>query len=341
MAILVTGGLGYIGSNTVAEILKCTSEDVIVLDSLHNSSIQRLSQLKEDVGDEAFNRLSFIECDIRDLESVTSLTQNYRTFISAIIHFAGLKSVDKSFDAPLEYYSVNVEGTISLLKFAETLTNLQRIVFSSSATVYGNCAALPIVETSPLSATNPYGRTKLHCEQILEDYAAREAETGSSVDVVALRYFNPVGASKSGFLGDDLSSDPPASLFPSIANHKRRGSGEFVIFGDDYPTRDGTCIRDFVSVSDLASAHIAALRASLESPFEAINVGTGVGYSIREVLDTFKKFVHISYSVGPRRPGDVAEGYADTTKASSHLNWTSKDSLRDMVSSELKFWATR
>lgn len=341
MSILITGGLGYIGSNTVAEILRSTSENIIVLDNLYNSSTDRLTQLEKEVGVDVLDRLLFIECDIRDLENIQRSTFGMQSSITNIIHFAGLKSVDKSFEDPIEYYSVNVEGTITLLKYADTLPNLQRLVFSSSATVYGDCAVLPILENSPLCSTNPYGRTKLQCEQILKDYAEMCARTGFSVDVVALRYFNPVGASKSGFLGDDLSSDPPASLFPSIANHKSRGSGEFVIFGDDYPTRDGTCVRDFISVSDLASAHIAALQANLENPFEAINVGTGVGYSIREVLDTFKQFEPISYKVGPRRPGDVAEGYADTSKASLHLNWTSEDSLRDMVSSELQFWSTR
>lgn len=341
MAVLVLGGLGYIGSNTVAEILQTQSSQVIAFDNLSNTSLQRLSQIQKEVGSEAYKNFNFIGGDIRsDLYKV--LTRFAVEEIEHIIHFAALKSVDQSFNRPLDYYSTNVHGTIEVLRFAETLPNLKTLVFSSSATVYGDNSQLPLVEDSPLSSTNPYGQTKIQCEAILRDFSQSFVNINPNFKAIALRYFNPVGASKKGFLGDDLSSDPPASLFPSIANYQSRNNGEFVINGGDYPTSDGTCVRDFISVHDLAKAHLAAIQADkLSEGFHAINVGSGTGYSIKEVLSTFEQYLPITYRIGERRPGDVAEGFADVSKAKLSLGWEAQDSLDTMVKSELNVWNSR
>ena len=319
--VLVTGGAGYIGSHCCVELLDAGYE-VVVLDNLCNSSRESLRRVQKISG----KSVKFEEVDLRD-EAATSRVVGAHDF-EAVIHFAGLKAVGESVEAPLRYYSNNVSGTLSLLRAMEE-HGLRRIVFSSSATVYGDPTSLPINETSPTSATNPYGGTKLVIERILEDLAASDP----AWKVILLRYFNPIGAHESGRIGEDPRGIPN-NLMPYIMQVAVGRRPHLRVFGDDYPTRDGTGVRDYVHVVDLVLGHIAALRKLDETQAcSAYNLGTGMGYSVLEVVAAARKATgrEIPCENLPRRPGDIAECYADVSLAAQELGWQAERDLDTMV----------
>lgn len=311
MKVLVTGGAGYIGSHTVLELLSAGHE-VVVIDNLDNSSQESLKRVAEITG----KKPEFVEADVRDefvLDKIFSAGN-----IDAVIHFAGLKSVDESVRLPLLYYKNNLGSTLALLSQMEK-HDVKKLVFSSSATVYGDPAKLPITEDMPLSATNPYGQTKLIIEQILSDVVV----TNNGWNITSLRYFNPVGAHESGLIGEDPSG-PPNNLLP-YASQVVVGKREILnVFGDDYDTADGTGIRDYVHVTDLAKAHIAALgHLDHENEYKVYNIGTGKGVSVFELIESLKEASgrDVPYKVVGRRPGDIANCYADVSLAEKELNW--------------------
>ena len=324
--ILVTGGTGYIGSHTVVKLLKASYE-VVILDNLSNSKISVIDRIEKITN----KRPSFIEGDIRDQSLLNKLFSDHR--IDAVIHFAGLKAVGESVEEPLKYYENNVGGSITLLEAMKN-ANVTQMVFSSSATVYGEPQELPIKEDHPLNPTNPYGETKLAVENLLRDLY----RSSSSWKIFILRYFNPVGAHQSGLIGED-PNDIPSNLFPYIA---KVAMGEFEslkVFGDDYDTRDGTGVRDYIHVIDLAEAHIKALEKLSQSKCEAINLGTGQGYSVLEIIKAFEKMSNraINLSITDRRKGDVASCFADPTKAKSFLNWVALNNI-DQMCRDSWFW---
>ena len=320
-SILVTGGAGYIGSHCCLELLDAGYE-VVALDNLCNSARESLRRVEEITG----KSLSFEEVDLLD-EDATKRVVGAHEF-EAVIHFAGLKSVGESIDAPLHYYQNNVSGTLNLLR-AMRGHGLNRIVFSSSATVYGNPASLPVREDFSTSANNPYGRTKLMVEEILRDYAASDP----SWKVTLLRYFNPVGAHESGRIGEDPRG-VPNNLMPYIMQVAVGRRPYLRIFGADYPTRDGTGVRDYVHVVDLARGHVAALRRLDEmNGCAAYNLGTGTGYSVLEMVEAARKATgrEIPYEIVARRPGDVAACYADPSRAERELGWRAELDLDAMA----------
>ena len=328
MNILLTGGTGYIGSHT-AVVLTSAGHQVVLYDNLANSDASVVDRLEKIAG----ARLPFVLGDIRHTALLVSTLKTYG--IEAVIHFAGLKAVGESVQNPLEYYDNNLGGTISLLN-AMTEVGIKRLVFSSSATVYGNPQYLPIDEAHPRSATNPYGRTKLHIENILEDLAASDANWR----ITSLRYFNPVGAHDSGLIGED-SNCVPNNLMPFLA---RVAAGKLPclnIFGGDYDTPDGTGVRDYIHVMDLAEGHLAAVNlVSAEgAPFDAINLGTGRGRSVLEMIKAFEQAsgLSIQSQIVPRRAGDVAACYAKADKAANSLAWVASRTLDDMCRSTWKF----
>ncbi len=328
MNILLTGGTGYIASHT-AVILTNAGHKVVLYDNLVNSNTSVVSKLEKITG----VRLPFVEGDIRDTDLLASTLKTYG--VAAVIHFAGLKSVGESVPNPLEYYDNNVGGTISLLK-AMTEASIKRLVFSSSATVYGDPQYLPIDEAHPRSATNPYGRTKLHIENILEDLAASDA----GWHITCLRYFNPVGAHKSGLIGEDPNG-VPNNLMPFLA---RVAAGKLPclnIFGGDYDTPDGTGVRDYIHVMDLAEGHLAAVNlVSVEgAPFDAFNLGTGRGQSVLEMIKAFEQACGLSIQsqIIPRRAGDISACYAKADKAATSLGWVASRPLDDMCHSTWMF----
>ena len=309
--ILVTGGAGYIGSHTAVELMK-TGHQVVIVDNLCNSSLAVLDRIRA-LGGEG---LSFTQADVRDRAAIDRLFAEHR--IDGVIHFAGLKAVGESVAQPLRYFDNNVGSTLTLLQ-AMDHAGVRRIVFSSSATVYGDPEQVPITESSLLQVTNPYGRTKLMCEDILRDLQAADPRW----HVAILRYFNPVGAHDSGTIGEHPNGIPN-NLMPFITQ-VAVGQREFLsIFGQDYPTPDGTGVRDYIHVVDLAQGHLAALNyLHKQQASITVNLGTGRGVSVKELADTFARVtgVPVPYRYVDRRPGDVAACYADTRLAEKALGW--------------------
>jgi len=320
MKILVTGGAGYIGSHTCLELLEAGYE-VIVVDNLSNSKEESLKRVQEITG----KRLELHKIDLLDKEALNSVFENSQ--VDAVIHFAGLKAVGESVSIPLRYYHNNITGTLNLCEVMEK-NNVMNIVFSSSSTVYGDPHKVPIREDFPLSATNPYGRTKLMIEEILRDiHAANKAWK-----IISLRYFNPVGAHSSGRIGEDPNGIPN-NLLPYISQVAVGRLPRLYVFGNDYPTADGTGVRDYIHVVDLAIGHLKALeKLSSLSGVAAYNLGAGRGYSVLELLEAFKKASdkEIPYTIAARRPGDIAACYADPSKAKSELGWAAERGLEEM-----------
>lgn len=320
MTVLVTGGAGYIGSHTCVRLLECGYE-IAVIDDLSNSHFESLRRVKQLTGKD----FRFYQ---EDLRSETALERIFReNQIEAVIHFAGYKAVGESVQMPLKYYDNNLSATLTLLKVMEQ-HRVKNLVFSSSATVYGNPGSVPILEDFPLSATNPYGMTKLMIETILKDI--HKADT--SWNIALLRYFNPIGAHESGMLGEDPSGIPN-NLMPYITQVAVGKLDKLRVFGDDYPTKDGTGVRDYIHVVDLADGHLAALKQlAAECGLLVCNLGTGVGYSVLEMVHAFEKASgkKIPYEITERRPGDIAVCYADAGRAKRDLQWKAARSLDEM-----------
>ena len=321
MSILVTGGTGYIGSHTVVELLNI-GEKVVIVDNLSNSKLCVLDRIETITG----KRPIFVECDLLDMDKLSSVFDAYPD-IDSVIHFAGFKAVGESCSLPIKYYHNNLTGTFNLLKcMVEHKVN--RIVFSSSATVYGLPKSVPIREDFPLSTTNPYGETKLMIERILKDCTVAYPE----LSVCVLRYFNPIGAHKSGLIGEDPRGIPN-NLLPYIAKVAAGKLECLGVFGNDYPTKDGTGVRDYIHVVDLALAHLKAIEYTAKMKgIDYINVGTGNGYSVLEMVEAFGKAwgAPVKYKISPRRPGDIAECYADPEKAYKVLGWRAERGLAEM-----------
>jgi UDP-glucose 4-epimerase len=320
MQVLVTGGAGYIGSHTCLELLQAGYE-IIVADNLANSKEESLKRVQELAG----KSLRVHRVDLLDKETLDTIFESYS--IEAVIHFAGLKAVGESVTIPLRYYHNNVTSTLILCQVMKK-HNVKNLVFSSSATVYGEPQKVPITEDFPLSATNPYGRSKLMVEDILRDVQRAD----ESWNVAILRYFNPVGAHSSGRIGEDPNGIPN-NLLPYIAQVAVGKLPELFVFGDDYPTHDGTGVRDYIHVVDLALGHLKALDKLTSNPgLLTYNLGTGRGYSVLEVVAAFEKASgkKIPYQIIGRRPGDVASCYADPTKARRELGWSAGRGIDEM-----------
>ncbi|MDR3323079.1 MAG: UDP-glucose 4-epimerase GalE [Zoogloeaceae bacterium] len=327
MNILLTGGMGYIGSHT-AVALTAAGHRVVLYDNLSNSSVDVLGRLAEITG----QTLPFIHADIRATQTLVKTLKTHA--IDAVIHFAGLKAVGESVEKPIDYYANNVAGTISLLE-ALRATAIQTLVFSSSATVYGDPQYLPLDEQHPLSVTNPYGRCKLHIEEILSDVVHADPHW----KIACLRYFNPVGAHDSGLIGENPAGIPN-NLMPYVARVAARQLPEVRVFGHDYPTPDGTGVRDYIHVMDLAEGHAAALTYLATHPgWHALNLGTGQGYSVLEMINAFAAASGqpIPHQITPRRPGDVAQCYANPAKARETLGWSARRTLNEMCASTWRF----
>ncbi len=318
--VLVTGGAGYIGSHTCVELLEAGYR-VVVVDNLSNSSPEALRRVQEITGRE----LDFVETDIRDDAAMATVFDSYP--VDSVIHFAGLKAVGESVERPLAYYDNNVGGTVTLLEVMAD-KGVKKIVFSSSATVYGDPASLPIREDFPLSATNPYGRSKLFIEEILRDLHCADP----AWDIGILRYFNPVGAHPSGRIGEDPAGIPN-NLMPYIAQVAVGKLERLSVFGGDYPTPDGTGVRDYIHVVDLARGHLAALARLDERPgCVTYNLGTGTGYSVLDMVKAFERASgrEVPYQVVERRPGDIAACWADPSLARRELGWEAQHDLQAM-----------
>lgn len=320
LKILVTGGAGYIGSHTTLALLR-SGHSVLVIDNLDNGNIEALERVQK-----LSNRtLEFLQSDVREVQALDKAFDEFRP--DAVIHFAGLKAVGESVAKPARYYDVNVGGTATLLTAMER-ANCERIVFSSSATVYGEPQYLPCDENHPLKPINPYGRTKLMGENLLKDWSSAK----KSRHAVAMRYFNPVGAEASGLIGEDPTG-VPNNLMP-IISQVAVGRREFMqVFGNDYDTIDGTGVRDYIHVVDLAHAHVAAVeKIETLEPFEVINVGTGKGLSVLQMIQEFEKQSGktIAYRVVQRRPGDAPEVWADATKATDKIGFKSSFGIVEM-----------
>ncbi len=327
MKILVTGGAGYIGSHTCLELLK-DGYEVVVVDNLSNSNEESLKRVQELAG----KTLTFHEVDLLDKKSLDAVFSG--ASVDAVVHFAGLKAVGESVTIPLSYYHNNVTGTLILCEVMGK-HNVKNLVFSSSATVYGDPHKVPITEDFPLSATNPYGRTKLMIEEILRDlHRADEAW-----NVVRLRYFNPVGAHPSGRIGEDPNGIPN-NLLPYISQVAVGKLPLLSVFGNDYPTPDGTGIRDYIHVVDLALGHLKALEKLTTSPGVATyNLGTGQGYSVVEMVSAFEKASgkKVPYKIVGRRPGDIASCYADPSLAREELDWSTEKGINEMCADAWKW----
>lgn len=318
--ILLTGGAGYIGSHTCVELLSA-GYDVVVVDNLSNSSRESINRVEKITG----KPISFYEIDILDFNGLQRVFREHQ--ISSVIHFAGLKAVGESVDKPLEYYWNNISGTVALCQVMQEF-DVRDIVFSSSATVYGDPASLPIKEGFPTSATNPYGRSKLVIEEILKDLNVSDSRWNVSL----LRYFNPVGAHKSGMIGEDPSGIPN-NLMPYIAQVASGKLESLSVFGNDYTTVDGTGVRDYIHVVDLAKGHLKALEYMQQnSGVNVFNLGTGEGYSVMEMVSAFEQASgkKIPYKFVERRPGDIAACYADPTLAEKELVWKAELGLEQM-----------
>jgi UDP-glucose 4-epimerase len=321
MAILVTGGAGYIGSHTVVE-LQNAGEDVVVMDNLANSSKKCLERVEALTG----KKVPFYEADIRDREALEKIFSNEK--IDSVIHFAGLKAVGESVQKPWEYYDNNVTGTLTLVDVMRK-HNCKNIIFSSSATVYGDPAMIPITEECPKGqCTNPYGWTKSMLEQILSDIQKADPEW----NVVLLRYFNPIGAHKSGTIGENPNGIPN-NLMPYITQVAVGKLPKLNVFGNDYDTHDGTGVRDYIHVVDLAKGHVKALKKLAPgSGLNIYNLGTGVGYSVLDIVKNFEEAtgVKIPYEIKDRRPGDIATCYSKADKAKKELGWVAENGIKEM-----------
>ena len=324
--ILVTGGLGFIGSHTAVTLI-CNNFEVLILDDLSNTSIDMLDGIEKACG----KRPYFEQIDLKDKSKVTQLFETYK--IDGIIHFAAYKAVGESKEKPLDYYNNNLSSLINLLSVAEDQKYRIPFIFSSSCTVYGEPDHLPVAENEPIkTALSPYGNTKQICEEILADLT----KVNANIPVIALRYFNPIGAHASNEIGE-LSQGTPQNLIPFITQSAAGIQGPITIFGNDYPTKDGTCIRDYIHVMDLADAHLVALKHlnnhSDPPAYEVFNVGTGKKTSVLEILHTFERVTNVSlrYTIGERREGDVVETYADTTKINYILGWQASKTLDDAL----------
>ena len=320
MKLLLTGGTGYIGSHT-AVVLSQAGHEVVLLDNFSNSKQAVLGRLETILG----HALPFVQADVRDTAKVTQALQTHG--IQAVVHFAGLKAVGESVAQPLNYFANNVQGTLSLLQ-AMQAAQVHQLVFSSSATVYGEPQYLPLDEQHPTSATNPYGRTKLHIEEMLHDLSA----SNPAWRIACLRYFNPVGAHDSGLIGEDPNGIPN-NLMPFVAQVAAGLRPAVQVFGNDYDTPDGTGMRDYIHVMDLAQGHLAALHfLQAQTGWHAINLGTGQGHSVLEMVKAFEAASGkpVAYNIVPRRPGDVASCYAKVDKAQTWLNWQASRGLPQM-----------
>lgn len=320
MSILVTGGAGYIGSHTCIELLEAGYE-IVVVDNLCNSSEEALRRVQRITGKE----LKFYQVDLLDRDKLINVFE--QETIETVIHFAGLKAVGESVHKPLEYYRNNITGTLVLLEVMRSF-DVKNIVFSSSATVYGNPGKVPIKEDFPLSVTNPYGRTKLMLEEIFHDLYTAD----SNWNIILLRYFNPIGAHNSGLIGEDPKGIPN-NLVPYITQTAAGKLETVGVFGTDYPTPDGSGVRDYIHVVDLALGHVKAVEKLSEQPgIKVYNLGTGTGYSVLEMLHAFGEVCgrEIPYVLKERRPGDIAVCYADASLAGKELQWTARKDLREM-----------
>ncbi|ADH92880.1 UDP-glucose 4-epimerase GalE [Arcanobacterium haemolyticum] len=328
--VLVAGGAGYIGSHTTVELLN-KGYDVVCVDNFSNSSPEAIKRVEAITG----KSLRFYDADIRDRATLTEVfTENS---IDWVIHFAGFKAVGESVAKPLEYYDNNIGGALTLLEVMRE-HDVKKFVFSSSATVYGEAVDLPLTENSPSGlATNPYGRTKVFEEQILQDLFAADP----SWTIVILRYFNPVGAHESGLIGEDPKGIP-ANLTPYVAKVAVGELDKVQVFGGDYDTPDGTGVRDYIHVVDLARGHVAATDTLTEPGVFVYNLGTGHGYSVLEVIRAYEKAAgkEIPYQIVDRRPGDVASSYADASKAQRELHWNATHTMEDMAESSMR-WQTQ
>tara|TARA_R110001592_G_C13172154_1_gene749956 strand:- start:405 stop:1433 length:1029 start_codon:yes stop_codon:yes gene_type:complete len=326
--ILVTGGCGYIGSHTVVKLIENNFE-VTIIDDLSNSKEFILDNIEKITG----VKPNFLKCDLKDLSQVKNILRNHNDF-EAVIHFAAYKAVGESVKEPLKYYQNNVGSLLNLL-ICSKKQGIHKVIFSSSATVYGNPEIVPITEQQktkrPFSA---YGNTKKMAEEILEDIA----KSSKDFSVISLRYFNPIGAHSSGLIGE-LPNGVPNNLMPYITQTATGKREKLMMYGNDYPTKDGTPIRDYIHVVDLAQAHVQALKRLLNNeqdvPFEVFNLGTGKGYSVLEVIEAFEKVTHqkLNYEIVERREGDVPVLYAATKLAEEKLNWQAKSELAEMISS--------
>ena len=327
MSILVTGGAGFIGSHTVVELLK-EDYDVVVVDNLSNSNPESMRRVQEITG----RNFQFYNADVADSLAMENIFLQEN--IEAVIHFAGYKAVGESVEKPLKYYQNNIESTLTLLEVMRR-HNVQKIIFSSSATVYGDPASVPIDENFPLGATNPYGRTKLMIEEIMRDVAASE----DNWKIVLLRYFNPVGAHESGKIGEDPKGIPN-NLTPYITQVAIGKLPQLGVFGDDYDTPDGTGVRDYIHVVDLAKGHVNAVdKATSTTGVNIYNLGTGNGYSVLDIVKAFEAAngVKIPYEIKPRRAGDIATCYANPKKAKEELGWEAQFDLERMCKDSWRF----
>ncbi|MBI9014099.1 MAG: UDP-glucose 4-epimerase GalE [Clostridiales bacterium] len=320
MNILVTGGAGYIGSHTCVELLN-NNHNVIVVDNLSNSKKEAINRVEAITN----KKVKFYEIDILDKRGLDLVFKS--NTIDAVIHFAGLKAVGESVEEPLKYYQNNITGTLVLMDIMKR-HNVKKIVFSSSATVYGMNNVSPLTEELPLSTTNPYGTTKMYIERIIRDTYQADNEWSGTL----LRYFNPIGAHHSGTIGEDPKG-VPNNLMPFITQVAVGKREKLSVFGNDYDTHDGTGVRDYIHVVDLAKGHLKALEFTMKNKtIEAINLGTGVGYSVLDMVDTFRVATNtkVPYQIIDRRPGDIATCFADTKKAKELLDWETEKNLADM-----------
>lgn len=327
MTVLVTGGAGYIGSHTVLQLLEA-DYNVIVFDNLSNSSEESLKRVKKLTGKD----LKFVKGDILDKDALREVFKNDN--IDSVIHFAALKAVGESVEKPLMYYHNNITGTLCLCEVMKEY-EVKNIVFSSSATVYGDPEIIPITEAASLSATNPYGRTKLMMEDILRDLFIAD----NSFNIAILRYFNPIGAHESGEIGEDPNGIPN-NLIPYISQVAVGKRDYLTVFGDDYDTHDGTGVRDYIHVVDLAAGHLKALKKLEDKPgVVTYNLGTGIGYSVLDIVKAFEKNtgMKVPYKIGPRRAGDIATCYADPSFVFKELGWKAERGIEDMCKDTWKW----
>lgn len=318
--ILVTGGAGFIGSHTCVELLNA-GYDVVIADNFSNSKPEAVKRIEKITG----KKVKLYEADLLDRQAMEKIFNENK--IDAVIHFAGLKAVGESVSIPLKYYHNNITGTLILCEVMAK-HNVKKIVFSSSATVYGSPKTVPIKEDFPLSTTNPYGSTKLMIENILRDLYVSDNEWS----IALLRYFNPIGAHESGLLGEDPNGIPN-NLVPYIAQVALGRLEVLSVYGNDYPTPDGTGVRDYIHVVDLSKGHIKALEKVMDTTgVDAYNLGTGTGYSVLDVVNAYQQAsgVKINYKIAPRRPGDIAECYADPEKSKKELGWSAELDLKQM-----------
>ncbi len=327
MKILLTGGLGYIGSHTAIELLG-SGHEVVIIDNLSNSS----SIVKNKIETISGKKIVFYKADVRNEKALSKIFAKNK--IDAVIHFAGLKAVGESVKIPLDYYNNNIDSTITLVKVMQKY-GCKNLIFSSSATVYGKAETMPIYENFPISATNPYGRTKLFIEQILSDVFVSDP----TFNIVILRYFNPIGAHASGLIGEDPNGIPN-NLMPYIVRVSLGKLDHLSVFGNDYDTKDGTGVRDYIHVVDLAKGHVAAIsKLGGKGGYYVYNLGTGKGYSVLEIVNAFNKICggKVKYEITARRPGDIDVCYASAKKAEKELGWKATKTLKEMCEDSYNF----